>query len=296
MNISAYFQERRTIVDNALCSMLPASDQYPHVIHQAMYHSLFAGGKRLRPILALAAYEAIECSYRKILPTACALECIHTYSLIHDDLPAMDDDDFRRGVPTCHKVYGEAIAILAGDALLTHAFYLLAENAKIEGISVERVVKVIAEIANACGTNGLIGGQVVDLTSEDKQVDADTLRYIHQKKTGALITASVRAGAILAGASVRQLEAMTGYGDCLGLAFQITDDILDIEGSIEALGKTPGSDAKKHKATYPALFGMQEAKKQAEIAVQKAKNCIEVLGERGEVLSSIADFVLYRNS
>lgn len=294
MNLQDYFKERRLLIDQELEKALPNSGKYPHTIYEAMRHSLFAGGKRLRPILALAAYEINSTDYTRVLPTACALECIHTYSLIHDDLPAMDDDDYRRGVPTCHKLFGEAMAILAGDALLTQAFYLIAQNAKVPGISPEQVITVMADISQAIGTEGLIGGQVVDLQSENKTVDAETLYYIHQKKTGALITAAIRAGAILAAADQQQLSALTSFGDWLGLAFQITDDILDIEGDLEKLGKRPGSDLKKKKATYPAMYGLAEAKIKAQDAVCQAHESLSHFGDEAKTLHEIARFVLQR--
>lgn len=294
MIIEDYLKERRLIIEEQLQKMLSPSDTYPESIYHAISHSLFAGGKRLRPILVLAVYELFDDNMENAYYTACALEFIHTYSLIHDDLPAMDNDDYRRGVPTCHKLFGEALAILAGDALLTHAFFLLAENAKLEFIGPEKAIRVISEISSACGLSGLIGGQVVDIESENKEVDPETLYYIHRNKTGALIKAAIRSGAILAGANERELEALTNYGEKLGLAFQIVDDILDIEGDEKQLGKATGSDLKQNKVTFPLLFGMEESKKIAREAIEKAQRSLDIFGEKAQVLREIASYVITR--
>src|SRR5205809_387248 len=240
-----------------------------------MRYSVMAGGKRLRPILVIAGCEAVGGMAERVLPTACALELIHTYSLIHDDLPAMDDDDYRRGRLTNHKVFGEAVAILAGDALLTHAFRLVAGN--VDGASDARAIAdVVAEIAEAAGTDGMVGGQVVDIESEGKTVSAETLDYIHTRKTAALIRASLRVGAMLAGAKPDALKAITRAGEALGLAFQIVDDILDVEGSLEELGKTAGSDQRKQKATYPALHGLEASRRRARQLIEDAKVALEL--------------------
>lgn len=247
-----------------------------------MRHSVFAGGKRVRPILCLEAAAAAESNVEP-LDLACALECIHTYSLIHDDLPALDNDDLRRGVPTCHKVYGEAIAILAGDGLLTLAFQILAATVQ---------PKIIAEIASAVGTvDGMIGGQVGDLESERKVVDAATLEYIHRSKTGALLRVSVRSGALFAGATGADLERFTEYGRQVGLLFQIVDDILDVEGSSEELGKTAGKDAKQQKATYPGVHGLEKAHAMAEQTLARCVETLEPLGERGKWLRELALYI-----
>ncbi|MDK2887580.1 MAG: geranylgeranyl diphosphate synthase, type [Thermoanaerobacter sp.] len=295
MDFLAELKARAALVDRALDEFLPPEDAYPPVIHRAMRYSLFAGGKRLRPVLVLAAAETVGGDPVKVLPAACALELIHTYSLIHDDLPAMDNDDFRRGKPTCHRVFGEAIAILAGDALLTYAFALLARNAREQLAPVERVIQVIGEVAVAAGTPGLIGGQVVDTLATDDTVDAATLEYIHRHKTGALYRVSVRAGAILAGAGEKQLEALTAYAENLGLAFQIQDDILDVEGDPVRLGKPVGSDKRNKKATYPALFGLDMARARAKEAVEEALAALELFDERAGFLRELARFVAARD-
>ncbi|RKO66773.1 polyprenyl synthetase family protein [Desulfofundulus salinus] len=295
MDFLTELKVRAALVDRALDELLPSEDTYPPVIHQAMRYSLFAGGKRLRPVLVLAAAETVGGDPARVLPAACALELIHTYSLIHDDLPAMDNDDFRRGKPTCHRVYGEAVAILAGDALLTHAFALLAKNAQNQLAPAERVVQVIEEVAAAAGTLGLIGGQVVDTLAADTTVDDATLEYIHRHKTGALYRVAVRAGAILAGAKEKQLEALTIYAENLGLAFQIQDDILDVEGDPARLGKPVGSDERNKKATYPALFGLDVARAKAREAVAAALAALEPFDERADFLRELVRFVIARD-
>lgn len=298
-DLGAYLAERRQLVDAALDRFLPKAEAYPPVIHEAMRYSVFAGGKRLRPILVIAGAEAAGGSAEDMLPAACAMELIHTYSLIHDDLPAMDDDDFRRGRPTSHKVFGEAIAILAGDALLTLAFRLLAENFADQqrvGKSPSRLREVLAEVAEAAGTFGMIGGQVVDIQSEGKSVSAETLEYIHTHKTAALIRASLRVGALLVGASAPVLEAISVAGSKLGLAFQIVDDILDVEGSLEQLGKTAGSDRRKKKVTYPEHFGLEASRLRAKSLVEGAKTALASLGAAATPLRQLADFILERKS
>lgn len=286
---------RSALVDEALDRFLPPADAYPPVIHQAMRYSLFAGGKRLRPVLVMASAEAVGGNPQRVLPAACAIELIHTYSLIHDDLPAMDNDDFRRGKPTCHRVYGEAVAILAGDALLTHAFGLLARNAGYCQVPPERVLQVIEEVAAAAGSAGLIGGQVVDTLMEASQVDMPTLEYIHRHKTGALYRAAVRAGAILVGATEEQLAALTEYAEHLGLAFQIQDDILDVEGDPAKLGKPVGSDQRNRKVTYPFLLGMEVAKARARAAVEAALAALKSFDQRANFLRHLARFVVERD-
>jgi geranylgeranyl diphosphate synthase type II len=259
-----------------------------------MRYSVFAGGKRLRPAMVIGAAEAIGSNAERVLPTACALEIIHTYSLIHDDLPAMDNDDLRRGKPTNHKVYGEAMAILAGDALLTLAFQLITEN--IQYATADSVVRVIKEIAEASGSVGLIGGQVADIISANhEQIDQETMAYIHRHKTGALFRASVRSGAILAGASEKQLKDLTDYAENLGLAFQIVDDILDVEGDADKIGKPVGSDEKNSKATYPAIFGMEQARQKAMQAAEDAINAIKYFGSEAEFLRSAVHFIINRD-
>ena len=299
VDLEGYLAERRRLVDEALDRLLPKADAYPSAIHEAMRYSVFAGGKRLRPILVIAGAEAAGGSAEDVMPTACAMELIHTYSLIHDDLPAMDDDDYRRGLPTSHKVFGEAIAILAGDALLTLAFRLLAENfaggrATTAARNPGRLREILAEITEAAGTFGMIGGQVVDVQSEGKSVSPETLEYIHTHKTAALIRASLRAGALLVGASREVLDAMSIAGARLGLAFQIVDDILDEEGSLEELGKTAGSDRRKKKVTYPGQFGLEASRVRAKALVEEAKSALKPLGVSATPIIALADFILDR--
>ncbi|HKY62993.1 MAG TPA: farnesyl diphosphate synthase, partial [bacterium] len=260
LDLHAYLESRKKIVDQALKDFLPSSDTWPTELHQSMNYSIAAGGKRLRPILAIAAAEALGKGHESVLPTACALEFIHTYSLIHDDLPAMDDDDLRRGQPTNHRVYGEAMAILAGDSLLTEAFHLIASNAKPEQAAV--ALEVISRIAAASGSRGMAGGQAVDLLSEKVKISLEELERLHRHKTGKLIQVSIEAGALTAGADRRQLESLSRFGECIGLSFQIADDVLDIEGG-EEIGKDIGSDIANEKATYPALLGLEESKRLA---------------------------------
>jgi geranylgeranyl diphosphate synthase, type II len=294
-DLASYLQSRRVLVDAALDRFLPPESAPPPVVHRAMRYSVLAGGKRLRPILVIAGAEAVGGHAETVLPTACALELIHTYSLIHDDLPAMDDDDYRRGQLTSHKVFGEAIAILAGDALLTLAFRLVAENAA--HVRDSRVIcDVVAEIASASGTGGMVGGQVVDIESEGKTVTPDTLDYIHTHKTAALIRASLRTGAMLSGARPAALEAISAAGHCLGLAFQIVDDILDVEGSLEELGKTAGSDERKQKATYPAVHGLDASRHRARALLDEAQAALAPLGAPAVPVSALADFIFERRS
>ena len=294
--LDRYLAERRALVDEALERELPPADAYPPLIHEAMRYSVFAGGKRLRPILVIGAAEAVGGQAADVLPTACAFELIHTYSLIHDDLPAMDDDDYRRGRPTSHKVFGEAVAILAGDALLTRAFGLVAANFARGKVPADACPRVVAEIADAAGTAGMIGGQVVDIQSEGRAGSGEVLDYIHTHKTGALIRAAVRVGALLAGACDRDLAALTAYGDRLGLAFQIVDDVLDVEGSLETLGKTAGSDRRKQKVTYPDVHGLPASKAQATALGREARMAIERLGPAAAPLVALAHFVVHRQT
>jgi geranylgeranyl diphosphate synthase, type II len=302
MDIKKYLQEKKEIVDSALEKyFLNRPDSageavFPNSLHKAIQYSLFAGGKRIRPILSMATFEAIGGRGDKILPYACALEMIHTYSLIHDDLPALDNDDYRRGKPTCHKVFGESIGILAGDALLTEAFKLMTDRA-IQEFSIwdgGSILDVINEVAQAAGMSGMVGGQVLDIESEGKEVDFPTLQYIHTHKTGALILVSVRVGAKLGGASEETLKALTHYGERIGLAFQIADDILNVEGKAALLGKKTGSDLSRGKATYPVLLGLEESKRRAKELVELAVKAIESFGPEAEPLREIAWFILSR--
>jgi geranylgeranyl diphosphate synthase type II len=266
----------------------------PEVIYEAMRYSLFSGGKRFRAVLLIEAAKCVGYDPKMVLPAACAIEFVHTYSLIHDDLPALDNDTMRRGVATNHIKFGEDIAILAGDGLLTEAFYLLSSMQP--SSDYERLVAAIGELAYAAGVAGMIGGQVVDLESEGKNVDRDTLSFIHKNKTGALIRASVRIGAILGGADESQLEALTKYADSLGLAFQIVDDVLDVVGDTEKLGKTAGSDERKKKATFPSLYGLETAKAMAREQISLAKSALDDTGleDKTAALSDLADFVIER--
>ena len=289
-DLAGIMAERRRLVDAALERWLPPQGECPPKIHEAMRYSVFAGGKRLRPLLALLACEAVGGKPEDALPVAAALEMIHTYSLIHDDLPAMDDDDYRRGRPTCHTVYGEAMAILAGDALLTQAFHVLANSAGRE-IPAVRCARIVAEIAEAAGSLGMVGGQAMDIIAEGQQIQPETLLYLHTHKTGCLIRASIRAGAIAGGAEDLHLDALTRYGELVGLAFQIVDDILDIEGSSQEMGKSAGSDLRKKKATYPAVLGMEVSRRDAARLLQEAKAALHPLGDAGENLIALADFV-----
>ncbi len=294
-DLGSYLRARREMVDRALEEVLPAEDAPPATVHRAMRYSVMAGGKRLRPILVTAGAEAVGGTAEHVLPTACALELIHTYSLIHDDLPAMDDDDYRRGRPTSHKVFGEAVAILAGDALLTLAFRLMADN--VTHVRDPRVIcGVVGEVADAAGSRGMVGGQVVDIESEGKTVSPETIEYIHLHKTAALIRASLRVGAMLAGGPAAAVEAVGEAGRRLGLAFQIVDDILDVEGSLAELGKTAGSDTRKQKATYPALHGVEASRRRARALIDEAKTRLQPLGERAEPIRALADYIFERRS
>lgn len=292
MVLAQYLAEKAELINNALRERLPQEEDFPESLHKAMRYSLFAGGKRLRPVLALAACEAVGGSFEAALDAACALECIHTYSLIHDDLPALDNDALRRGRPTCHIVFGEAVAIMAGDALLTVAFGIMSRAAKKDAA---RALMAIAEVAAAAGSTGMIGGQVVDIESEGKDVDFPVLEYIHIHKTGKLILASVRSGAIMAGADEAQLAGLTRYGEAVGLAFQIADDILDVEGSSKDLGKATGGDAAKGKVTYPAVIGVDESRKRAAELVERAVKSLDAFDAKAEPLRAIARYIVARN-
>lgn len=293
MELQQYLQKRAALVNKCLEGMIPDHQQYPAVIHEAIKYSLFAGGKRLRPILCLAGAEAINKEIEPLFPVSCALEMIHTYSLIHDDLPAMDDDDYRRGKLTNHKVFGEGMAVLAGDALLTHAFEILADYGLEHGCYRESL-QVIKELTSAAGTMGMIGGQVVDIISEGKNIEKNTLEYIHTHKTGALFSAAIRAGAILYKADQEELAALKNYAANFGLAFQITDDLLDVIGDEKKLGKPIGSDSKKGKNTYPALYGIEKSRQFAEEAVDRAINSIKILPGNTRPLKMLAEYLINR--
>ena len=297
MDLKVYMKEQCARVDAALDRFLPRETVLPHSLHKAMRYSVFAGGKRVRPILMLAACQAVGGDTERAVPAACAMEMIHTYSLIHDDLPAMDDDDFRRGNPTSHKVFGEAIAILAGDALLTEAFKLTSDSRFTGGCEPSGLLAVIHEIATCAGSHGMVGGQVIDMESEgQRDIDLATVQYIHTHKTGALIKASVVAGAILGGAAGQQLAAITRYGEAAGLAFQIADDILDIEGTTEEIGKDAGSDEARGKATYPAVMGVSAAKVEAQAMMDEALRALEVFGAEADALREIARYIVQRRN
>jgi len=296
MDIKTYLAKKKDIVDKSLEKLVPPSTAFPPSVHEAMRYSLFAGGKRVRPILVIAAAEALGASTSDLLPFAGALELIHTYSLIHDDLPAMDDDDFRRGRATCHKVYGETIAILAGDGLLNMAFEVLSDSRRLKAVSAQRLVAIIKEISTASGVYGMVGGQVVDIESEGKEIDFPTLEYIHTHKTGALIRASVRTGALYAKASKKQFSALTHYGELVGLAFQIVDDILDITGSREETGKDEGSDLKKGKQTFPSFYGLDESRRRAVEVSERAVLALKDFGRKADPLRELAKYIVNRAS
>jgi geranylgeranyl diphosphate synthase type II len=312
MDIENYLKEKRELIDSYLASYFSVSAE-PSLLHEAMRYSLFAGGKRIRPILALSAYEACGRDPKNIIPYASALELIHTYSLIHDDLPSMDNDDLRRGKSTSHKVFGEAIAILAGDALLTEAFLMLTNNSLSPSLSKEgdrgvrggkgrlhdeikssSLLKAIREVALSSGVHGMVGGQAMDILSENSKPERDTLTFIHTHKTASLITASVRMGGILADSDINTLKALTKYGERIGLAFQITDDILNVEGNTEELGKAAGSDAKMKKMTYPAFYGIEKSRQEAENLVAGAIDALALFPSVADPLRAIARYLIQR--
>jgi len=294
MTLPEYLAHQQKRVDAALDRRVPAESQDPSIIHRAMRYSLFAGGKRIRPLLAMAAAEAVSDHAERIEDAACALELIHTYSLIHDDLPALDNDDLRRGRPTCHKVFGDAMAILAGDALLTLAFEALS---KLPDVDAERRTRLVGELATASGTvGGMIGGQVNDLEGEGKTPTAPLLDSIHRAKTGALLRASVRMGAIYACAGDTELAALTCFGEHIGLAFQIVDDVLDVEQPSEALGKTAGKDARQQKITFPAVYGLELSRAMAEQERLAAHLALRPFGNRAGRLLQLADLVVRRTA
>ncbi len=294
MNLEIYLQERACLIETTLREILPKKDAFPTLIHESMHYSVFAGGKRLRPILCLAAVEAIGRDFKPLLPIACALEMIHTYSLIHDDLPAMDDDDYRRGKLTNHKVYGEGVAILAGDALLTYAFEVLAKYG-LQFFSSQIVCQVMQEIALAVGTKGMIGGQVADLmAAEQGKKDKNLLIYIHTHKTGALFRAALRTGALLVGATSTELACLTTYAEKFGLAFQITDDLLDLTGNSEKLGKTVGSDQAMGKLTFPALYGIEKSRELVQEVVDEALQTLAKLPGETKPLELLLQYLVVR--
>lgn len=288
-----YCKAKLPLIDEALRASMTIEGEIAPTIFDSMRYSLFAGGKRLRPVLLLAAADTVGADGDKFLKVACGLEMIHTYSLIHDDLPAMDNDDYRRGKLTNHKVYGEGIAVLAGDSLLTYAFETMLSQ---EGVEPKTLLAVVREIAAAAGPEGMVGGQVIDMESEGKMVPLDTLKQMHRAKTGALFRAAVRAGAILGGASQEELNALTVYAEKFGLAFQITDDVLDVIGSAEAIGKPVGSDIKNNKSTYVTLHSVEIAQQMAKETVADAVEAISIFGERAAVLKDLVEYLLRRES
>lgn len=292
--LKAYLEDRQGIVEEALQRYLP-EDEIPAKIYEAVRYSVFNGGKRIRPILCLAAAEAVGGDLAPAMPVACALEFIHSYSLIHDDLPSMDNDDFRRGKPTCHKVFGENIAILAGDALLTEAFVLLSRSEKVM-FSAEKRLAVIQEIAYAAGIGGMVGGQALDVISEKSGADEQALREIHRRKTGALIIAAVKSGALISNAGKDKMQALTEYGIHVGLAFQIADDILNVEGDSTLMGKGTGSDAARNKLTYPSLLGMPATKEKLSQYIEAAVASLAGFDERAMPLMVIARYIKERKS
>lgn len=292
-DLKAYLREKQPLIEAALDQYLPSTASVPQMLHESIRYSMLAPGKRLRPVLVLASAEAIGGKAEDVLRTACALECIHVFSLIHDDLPCMDNDDYRRGRLTNHKVYGDAMALLAGDALLALAFQWIAEN--VATVPAHRVLPTLRLIAEASGTWGMVGGQVVDMESQGREVTPEILRFIHAHKTGALLTASVLAGAMLAGASAAQEEALRQYGGHIGLAFQIADDILDVTGDQEKIGKPVGSDQERNKATYPRLFGLEESRRRANAEVEAALEALAEFDARAEPLRAIARFIVERD-
>ncbi len=294
MDLKTYLSEKRTIVDSALGKIFPRLEDPSADIVEAMNYSLFAGGKRLRPILCMAGAEAVGGEGRSVLPVACALELIHTYSLIHDDLPIMDDDDMRRGKATSHKVFGEALALLAGDGLLTEAFHTMALPETLGAVNPLSLLRVIPMIAEAVGYQGMVGGQVVDIQSEGKEVDFPLLEFLHAHKTGALLTVSVSSGAILGGGDEIQVKALTEYGRKIGLAFQIADDILDIEGDSEKMGKSLGGDIEKKKITYPAVIGLEQSKAIQRGLIDQALEALNPFDHRAEPLRQIAVYIIER--
>jgi geranylgeranyl diphosphate synthase type II len=294
MELRIYLDEKRAIVEEALNRFFPRPEGPATDVVEAMRYSLFAGGKRLRPILCMAGASAVGGDESNALPVACALELIHTYSLIHDDLPAMDDDDMRRGKPTCHKVFGDAVAVLAGDGLLTEAFHLMGRGDVSGHVSPPVLLEAITMIASAAGYQGMVGGQVVDIQSEGKGVDASLVEFIHTHKTGALITASVASGALIGGGTAGQVASMKAYGQKIGLAFQIADDILDIEGDTRTLGKGVGNDARKKKITFPSVLGLEKSKETQQSLIKDAVDLLESFDHRADPLREIALYIIER--
>jgi len=293
--IKDYLEERKILVERALEKFMPKPSGLAGDVIRAMNYTLFAGGKRIRPILCIAGAEAVRGSADDVLPVACAIELIHSYSLIHDDLPVMDNDDFRRGKPTNHKVFGEAVALLAGDGLLTMAFDLMARYGLEKGVEKEALLRVIDLIASAAGYKGMVGGQVVDITYEGKDPDPTVVDYIHTHKTGALIAASVSAGTILARGSEEEVQSIHRYGQQIGLAFQIADDVLNMKGDRDVMGKRKGSDKERGKITYPSVFGITESKNIQNKLINHALRALDRFDKRAEPLRGLARYIINRN-
>ncbi len=295
-DIRRYLEKKREEVDRFLEAVIPELHAAPTTLHEAMRYSLFAGGKRVRPILAIAAAESVGPAAAGVLPVASSLELIHTYSLIHDDLPAMDNDDYRRGKPTNHKVFGEAMAILAGDALLTMAFELCSRRDLMEGVEPNRQADIIRELALGAGNLGMVGGQVLDIQAENKDIDLATLQTIHRHKTGMLIRAAVRMGALVASATAEQIDALTGYAEEVGLAFQVADDVLNVTGTREELGKNPQTDAQRGKKTFPSFLGVEGARAFAEDCVARAVKRLDGFDAKADPLRELARYIASRKN
>lgn len=293
MDLTSYMAEKRRLVEQSLEELVKKNDEIP-VITEAMRYSLFAGGKRLRPILSLMACELFDGDMEEVLPFACSIEMIHTYSLIHDDLPSMDNDDFRRGKPTSHKVFGEGFAVLAGDALLNHAFETMAKE--ILRNPKTGFIRALDVISRASGISGMIGGQCIDLYYENKSIDIDTLKNMHGKKTGALISASLSVGALIAEAPDEHVANVSEFGKLIGLAFQIADDILDVEGTIAKLGKNTKKDMEQKKSNFISFYGLEKSKQIAADIIKEAKMKLEVYGEKGYYLSELANYIISRDN
>jgi geranylgeranyl diphosphate synthase type II len=296
MEFKEYFATRRAAVESYLADYMERSEVGNDTLREAMKHTLFSGGKRFRPTLAIAAAEVFGKDMDAVMPAACALELIHTYSLIHDDLPSMDDDDFRRGKPTSHKVFGEAMAILAGDALLTAAFDLIARNREVPGVTDRQVLEVISDVARACGAPGMVGGQAIDIESTGVELDSEQIETLDRLKTGALIGVSARIGAVLAGASKTDVDSMTTYGQCLGMAFQISDDVLDTVGDESKMGKRLRKDEESEKNSLVGALGLDGARERAAQYIGEAKRALEPFGDKALILANLADLVVNRES
>ncbi len=296
MDIQEYLKQQQQKIDQFLTRIVPQGHPLAKTLYESMQYSLLGGGKRIRPILTLAAAEAVGCQHPFVLPYAAALELIHTYSLVHDDLPAMDNDDYRRGRLTNHKVYGDGLAILAGDALLTMAFELCSQISNETHVSPERQIKIIHELAVGSGHDGMVGGQVMDIQAENQDIDLSTLQTIHAYKTGKLIRAAVRIGGLLGGATQTQLEHLTGYAEDIGLAFQIADDVLNLTGTREELGKDAGTDAKRGKKTYPSFYGVEGARELAVQCINRALKQLEDFDAQADPLRALANYVVQRRN